>query len=158
MWRRYKALLLTIVQDPSGGDKSLNRTWTISSHPSEQTDMTAFTITVKDVGLISGWLHSSFRKGDVLEWRGVGGEFTPQIHSGPALLIAGGIGAARKSHPSTLNSSTDSFHMRAAVLSRALCLKLKITAVPVVMTCLTHTLPRLQELHIQAFIRLRSGP
>jgi hypothetical protein len=28
----------------------------------------------------------------VLEWRGVAGEFTPQEHEGPALLIAAGIG------------------------------------------------------------------
>ena len=84
--------LRTFAQDPSGEEKTLNRTWTISSHPSEQTAATAFSITVKNVGLISGWLHSSFRKGDVLEWRGVGGEFTPQVHPGPALLIAGGIG------------------------------------------------------------------
>ena len=82
------------MQDPSGGGKSLNRTWTISSHPSEQTAATAFSITVKDVGLISGWLHSHFRKGDVLEWRGVGGAVPPPLPPGPALLISGGIGGA----------------------------------------------------------------
>ena len=82
------------MQDPAGGSKTLNRTWTISSHPSEQTATEAFSITVKRVGLISGWLHSHFRRGDALEWGGVGGEFTPQAHPGPALLIAGGIGEA----------------------------------------------------------------
>jgi len=82
------------LQDPSDKSKTLNRTWTISSHPSEQTVTDAFSITVKRVGLISGWLHSHFSKGDVLEWRGVGGAFTPQTHPGPALLIAGGIGMA----------------------------------------------------------------
>ena len=80
------------VQDPSDKGKVLNRTWTISSHPSEQTGEKAFSISVKRVGLISGWLHTSFSQAGVLEWRGVEGNFTPQEHTGPALLIAGGIG------------------------------------------------------------------
>lgn len=80
------------MQDPSNESRVLNRTWTISSHPSEQTASDAFSITVKRVGLISAWLHSSFGHGGILQWRGIGGDFTPQAHSGPALLIAGGIG------------------------------------------------------------------
>ena len=92
------------MQDPTDKGKVLNRTWTISSHPSEQTSEKAFSISVKQVGLISGWLHTSFSKGGVLEWRGVEGAFTPQEHAGPALLIAGGIGeplpsAAAVLHP-----------------------------------------------------------
>ena len=80
------------MQDPTDKGKVLNRTWTISSHPSEQTSEKAFSISVKEVGLISDWLHTSFNQGGVLEWRGVEGAFTPQEHAGPALLIAGGIG------------------------------------------------------------------
>ena len=80
------------MQDPTDKGKVLNRTWTISAHPSEQTAEKAFSISVKRVGLISGWLHTSFSRGGVLEWRGVEGAFTPQEHGGPALLIAGGIG------------------------------------------------------------------
>lgn len=82
----------SFLQDPSDASKVLNRTWTISSHPSEATASSAFSITVKRVGLVSGWLHSKFGPGSVLQWLGVGGEFMPQQHAGPALLVAGGIG------------------------------------------------------------------
>ena len=91
------------MQDPADKGKVLNRTWTISSHPSEQTSERAFSISVKQVGLISGWLHTSFSRGGVLEWRGVEGAFTPQEHAGPALLIAGGIGEPLPSAPATLH-------------------------------------------------------
>ena len=90
------------MQDPTDRAKVLNRTWTISSHPSEQTAEKAFSISVKQVGLISGWLHTRFSKDGVLEWRGVGGTFTPQEHTGPALLLAGGIGEPLASAARTL--------------------------------------------------------
>ena len=40
------------MQDPTEKGQVLNRTWTISSHPSEQTSKKAFSISVKQVGLI----------------------------------------------------------------------------------------------------------
>lgn len=70
-----------------------NRTWTISSHPDEGADSGTFTITVKRAGIASSWLHSRPASAIVLEWRGADGEFTLRDGGGPALLIAGGIGA-----------------------------------------------------------------
>jgi hypothetical protein len=77
-----------------GGGKVTNRTWTISSHPDESAATGTFTISVKKVGLVSGWLHARPPREIVIEWRGAAGEFVPAPGAGPALLLAGGIGAA----------------------------------------------------------------
>ena len=70
-----------------------NRTWTISSHPDETAKTGTFSISVKRVGLASGWLHAQDSPSKItIEWRGAGGEFVPGPGAGPVLLIAGGIG------------------------------------------------------------------
>ena len=80
-------------QGLEGAGKVTNRTWTISSHPDETAKTGAFSISVKRVGLASGWLHAQTSPKDItIEWRGAGGEFVPGPGAGPALLIAGGIG------------------------------------------------------------------
>jgi hypothetical protein len=91
------------VQHPGGGDELLSRTWTISSHPDEESKDRAFSVTVKRAGLVSGWLHSSFRLGDALAWRGVGGEFVVKEHDGLALLIGGGVGEVSRTNMAGLS-------------------------------------------------------
>jgi hypothetical protein len=86
----------------SGGSvtsQTITRTWTISSHPAETAASGAFSISVKKIGLASGWLHTSLQPGGVVCLRGVGGEFLAQGDAEgaarPALLLAGGIGGLR---------------------------------------------------------------
>lgn len=122
--------------DPSDPSKTINRTWTISSPPQQigsatpggkqhkqgehqhsgpqpassgdaEDDHGTFSITVKSAGLVSSHLFNTLRKGDAMLFRGVDGDFTPQLLSrgissesqspnvaspSKVLLIAGGIG------------------------------------------------------------------
>eukprot|EP00879_Flechtneria_rotunda_P021215 GHRR01022348.1.p1 GENE.GHRR01022348.1~~GHRR01022348.1.p1 ORF type:complete len:620 (+),score=239.70 GHRR01022348.1:1847-3706(+) len=71
----------------------VNRTWTISSHPSETVASGRFSITVKKAGRVSTHLWQSMRPGQHVRFKGVGGTFTLGAGSErPMLLIAGGIG------------------------------------------------------------------
>ncbi|KAK9825888.1 hypothetical protein WJX81_001613 [Elliptochloris bilobata] len=79
-------------QDIPGSSGALNRTWTISSHPDESAASGTFSISVKKAGVVSSYLHSVLKPGDAVEFRGALGDFVPVAGSGPALLIAGGIG------------------------------------------------------------------
>lgn len=81
------------AQGLEGEGRVTNRTWTISSHPDESAASGTFSITVKRAGAASSWLHARPAAAIALEWRGSDGEFTLRGGAGPALLIAGGIGA-----------------------------------------------------------------
>ncbi|KAK9820168.1 hypothetical protein WJX72_007024 [[Myrmecia] bisecta] len=84
------------IPGPDGEeDQAINRTWTISSHPSTLTETGSLTISVKKIGLVSGWLWDYMRPGAQIHLRAILGEFTPDAVSSataPVLLIAGGIG------------------------------------------------------------------
>lgn len=74
----------------------VNRTWTISSHPADTAATGQFSITVKRIGLVSGYLWDRMRPGGRVLFRGVGGVFTLEgCTQRPLLLVAGGIGANR---------------------------------------------------------------
>lgn len=77
------------------GSDITNRTWTVSSHPSESDE--GFKITVKKMGLASNWLHDCMHHGRGILFRGFGGDFIPVKNNThdprtPVLLLAGGIG------------------------------------------------------------------
>ncbi|GMH40100.1 hypothetical protein BSKO_08004 [Bryopsis sp. KO-2023] len=80
------------------GGKVTNRTWTVSSHPTASDRNGNFTITVKKIGLASGWLHDHMAPGKGIRFRGFGGDFSPfkcedcPVDTPAALLVAGGIG------------------------------------------------------------------
>lgn len=103
----------TFDMDGLGGCEVLNRTWTVSSHPS--TSEITFTITVKRMGVVSSWLHKSMVEGEHILFRGFGGDFTPiqsevdQVHASAVLLVAGGIGVTplRSMLPEFVSAGTD---------------------------------------------------
>lgn len=77
--------------------ETLNRTWTISSPAQEMKAKEQFSVTIKKVGLVSGWMFENMVPGRVICFRGVDGDFTldDRMKSVPpagVLLIGGGIG------------------------------------------------------------------
>eukprot|EP00208_Stichococcus_sp_RCC1054_P001207 CAMPEP_0206146014 /NCGR_PEP_ID=MMETSP1473-20131121/29247_1 /ASSEMBLY_ACC=CAM_ASM_001109 /TAXON_ID=1461547 /ORGANISM="Stichococcus sp, Strain RCC1054" /LENGTH=576 /DNA_ID=CAMNT_0053542437 /DNA_START=347 /DNA_END=2074 /DNA_ORIENTATION=+ len=77
--------------------ETLNRTWTISSPPSQVASTGRFTISVKKAGLVSGYLHEKLMEMHEVVFRGVDGDFTLDraakcIPRAGVLLVAGGIG------------------------------------------------------------------
>eukprot|EP01025_Chloroclados_australasicus_P056244 TRINITY_DN6927_c0_g1_i1.p1 TRINITY_DN6927_c0_g1~~TRINITY_DN6927_c0_g1_i1.p1 ORF type:complete len:289 (+),score=50.42 TRINITY_DN6927_c0_g1_i1:56-868(+) len=78
--------------------KVRNRTWTVSSHPSYSEKTKTFTVTVKNIGLVSNWLHEKVTIGSKILFKGFDGDFTPvNCEDCPSdcpsvLLVAGGIG------------------------------------------------------------------
>ncbi|KAK9818006.1 hypothetical protein WJX72_005632 [[Myrmecia] bisecta] len=84
------------IAGPEGRpQRTINRTWTLSSHPSVMAQTGAITISVKKMGLVSKWLWSNLKRGTPIAFRGIEGHFTADVVSeatAPVLLIAGGIG------------------------------------------------------------------
>ncbi|CAD7703928.1 unnamed protein product [Ostreobium quekettii] len=87
------------LRGPEGRKKVTNRAWTISSHPAHSRATGIFTITVKNIGVASRWLHEMMAPGESIAFRGFGGDFTPMkgVKGGSAsqrmaALVAGGIG------------------------------------------------------------------
>lgn len=80
---------LPIRVTPSGHDKPLVRTYTLSVAPSDN----AYRISVKRDGTVSRHLHDHVRVGDLIETRAPAGTFTidPTV-TRPAVLLAAGIG------------------------------------------------------------------
>lgn len=80
---------LTVQVTPDGADAPLKRTYTLSSAASD----TAYRISVKRDGVVSGHLHDHVSIGDVINTRAPMGAFwldTDDKH--PAVLLAGGVG------------------------------------------------------------------
>ena len=82
---------LTLKVTPADAEKSLIRTYTISSAPNEA----YYRISVKkeDGGTVSHYLHNHLLKGDVIEVKAPKGNFyINPLEKRPAVLIAGGVG------------------------------------------------------------------
>lgn len=81
-----------------GNQKTIVRTWTLSSPPGEAMQRNSITLTVKKIGLVSAWLEDNMHRGRVIGFRGFEGVFTPSdccpegLPEAGVLLIAGGIG------------------------------------------------------------------
>lgn len=80
---------LPIRVQPSGQDKPLIRTYTLSIAPSDAN----YRISVKREGVVSQYLHEHVKVGDLLDTRAPGGDFTIDAsEKRPAVLLAAGIG------------------------------------------------------------------
>ncbi|KAK9814968.1 hypothetical protein WJX73_003605 [Symbiochloris irregularis] len=90
----------TVDLKGAGADgKVLTRTWTISCPPAHTKEHNTISLTIKNIGLASGWLADNMVVGRTFTVRGIEGTFTPQdtLPGGkpPAagvVLLAGGIG------------------------------------------------------------------
>ncbi|ALM82885.1 pyridoxamine 5'-phosphate oxidase family protein [Bordetella sp. N] len=80
---------LPIRVQPSGQDKPLIRTYTLSIAPSDAN----YRISVKREGVVSQYLHEHIKVGDLIDTRAPGGDFTiDATEKRPAVLLAAGIG------------------------------------------------------------------
>lgn len=74
---------------PTGKEKPVTRTYTLSTAPSDG----RYRITVKREGLVSNHLHKTVRIGDIIEARAPDGGFTIEAsETRPAVMLAAGIG------------------------------------------------------------------
>jgi uncharacterized protein len=80
---------LPIRVTPSGADKPVIRTYTLSTAPADG----LYRISVKREGLVSSYLHDTLRIGSVIEARAPAGQFTIEARERrPAVLLAAGVG------------------------------------------------------------------
>lgn len=74
---------------PDGSDELVQRTYTISTAPSDG----FYRLSIKRDGLVSGHLHDHLDVGDIIEVRAPGGRFTiDPLERRPAVMLAAGVG------------------------------------------------------------------
>lgn len=82
---------LTIQVKPSNSEKSLIRTYTVSSAPND--DHYRLSIKKEGQGVVSSFMHDQLKVGDVINAKYPKGDFYIDVaEKRPAVLIAGGIG------------------------------------------------------------------
>lgn len=80
---------LTLKTTPKGAQKSLTRSYTVSSAPSDP----HYRISVKREGRVSSFLHDDMTIGSTIEIKAPKGAFTMDMDERrPAVLLAGGVG------------------------------------------------------------------